>query len=153
MGKKSSNFNRIKTNQDALINCSQDLIWSVDTQLNLITANKAFRERVEALIKKPAAEGKPVLYKELGEELNKKWAEHYARALAGERFSIKDALFNAVTDRMEYVLISFNPMYDDAGLLFGAACYAKDITEDTVNLMALEKTKSELQRIMDSSLD
>jgi len=150
---KPSNLNRIKTNQDALINCSQDLIWSVDTGLNLITANEAFREKIEALFKRPAAEGKPVLYEEVGEELNKKWAGHYARALAGERFSIKDELFNTATGRMEYMLISFNPMYDAAGLVFAAACYAKDVTEDTVNLMALEKTRNELQRIMDSSLD
>ena len=153
MGRKSSNFNHIKTNNDALINCSQDLIWSVDTDLNLITANKAFRERVEMLFKKPAADGKPLLHKGLGEEMNKKWAGHYARALTGERFSIKDALFNTAAGRMEYVLVSFNPMYDAAGRVFGAACYSKDITEDTINLMALETTKAELQKIMDSSLD
>ncbi len=153
MGKKSSNFNRIETNHNALIDCSKDLIWSVDQELNLITANSAFKVRVGALIKNPVAEGKPVLHKELGAEVIKNWTGYYNRALAGERFSIKDATFNPESGTIEYALISFNPMYNAEDLVFGAACFARDVTEDTVNLMTLEKTRGELQRIMDSSLD
>jgi len=150
---KSSNFNPIKTNQNILIDCSKDLIWSVDKELNLITANCAFKVRVEKLSKSLIAEGKPVLHAILGEEIIKNWTGYYKRALAGERFSIKDATFNPERGSIEYALISFNPMYNADGLVFGAACFARDVTEDTVNLLTLEKTKSELQRIMDSSLD
>ena len=108
---------------------------------------------MEALIKNPVAEGKPVLHKELGEEVIENWTGYYNRALAGERFSLKDATFNPESGNIEHALISFNPMYNADGLVFGAACFARDVTEDSINLMALEKTKSELQRIMDSSLD
>ncbi|HMH34966.1 MAG TPA: PAS domain S-box protein, partial [Puia sp.] len=55
--------------------------------------------------------------------------------------------------RMEYASISFNPMFNERGELFGTACYSKDITAETNSREALEKTKTELQTIMDSSLD
>jgi hypothetical protein len=35
---QSGELYRIKTNQDALINCSMDLIWSIDMDLKLIRA-------------------------------------------------------------------------------------------------------------------
>ncbi len=150
---QSGELYRIKTNQDALINCSKDLIWSIDMDLKLITANKAYRERVQVVTKEPVLEGGSVLYKEFGEEVNKKWAGYYTKALKGERFTITEELFNTSTGRMEYGRITFNPMYNADEELFGVACYSKDITDDTINLIALETAKNDLQKIMDSSLD
>ncbi len=150
---QSKELYHITTNQDALINCSKDQIWSVDKRLMLITANDAFRERVSVLAGDSPLEGKSVLYKEFGEAVNKKWAEYYTRALTGERFTIKEELYNTAAGRMEYGQVTFNPMYNAGDEVFGVACYAKDTTADTVNLIALETAKNELQKIMDSSLD
>src|SRR5581483_3096435 len=109
---RSDELYRIKTNQEALINCSKDLIWSIDKELRLITANKAFKERVQVAVKSDdELEGQSVLYKEFGQEINLRWAGYYFRALKGERFSIKEELFNTLTGRMEYGHITFNPMY------------------------------------------
>jgi PAS domain S-box-containing protein len=144
---------RIKTSQEALINCSMDLIWSIDRDFKLISCNNAYRDRVHVLTKDALLEGQSVLYTEFGEEINKKWARHYADALKGNRFTIKEELFNTATGRMEYGQITFNPMYNADGKLFGVACYSKNITDDILNLVALENAKDELQKIMDSSLD
>ena len=116
MGEKWSNFNCIKTNPNVLIDCSKDLIWSVDKELNLIAANSAFKVRVGALTKNLVAEGKPILHQILGEEVIENWTSYYNRALAGERFSIKDATFNPESNSTEYALISFNPMYNAEGV-------------------------------------
>lgn len=144
---------RLKINQDALINCSRDLIWSLDRDLKLVTANNAFKERVGILTKDRLLEGQSVLYKEFGVEVNKAWAAHYARALEGERFTIREELYNTASCRMEYGQVTFNPMFNGDDVVFGVACYSKDITDEVYNLTALETAKDELQRIMDSSLD
>lgn len=150
---QSAELYRTKTNQEALINCSRDLIWSIDSGLNLITANTAFQERVKVLVKTRLLEGESVLFKEFGEEVNKKWAGYYGRALKGERFTVKEELFNTATNSMQYGEITFNPMYNANEELFGVACYSKDLTEDKLNMIALERAKNDLQKIMDSSLD
>jgi len=65
---QSSELYRIKTNQDALINCSKDLIWSIDNDLKLITANKAYLERVQVLTNEAELEGSQFCIKNSGKK-------------------------------------------------------------------------------------
>jgi PAS domain S-box-containing protein len=144
---------RAKANQEALINSTKDMIWSIDSDLKLIAANKSYREMMKIIAGKDIKEGDPILMYEFGLELTNKWKSYYERALGGELFSIKEQLQTAGNERTVHSLISFNPIYNNEGDILGVACYAKDITTATINLQALEKTKSELSKIMDSSLD
>jgi len=139
--------------QKALINSIQDTIWSVDTQLRLITANQSFVERVKMGTGKIIKEGDDVLVKEFGKERLDKWQRYYKRALKGEQFEVKEEIYDPVKQTMLYSLISLNPLFDEANIVFGVVCYSKDITSDTLNLLALENTKARLEKIMDSSLD
>jgi PAS domain S-box-containing protein len=139
--------------QNALINSIQDTIWSVDTKLRLITANQSFIDRVKMATGKIIKEGDDVLIKEFGNERLDKWERYYERALKGVQFEVKEEIYNSVKQTMLYSLISLNPMFDEANVVFGVACYSKDITPDTLNLLALENTKARLEKIMDSSLD
>jgi len=139
--------------QQALINGTQDMIWSVDTQLRIITANQSFIDIINAVTGKIVSEGDNALMLEFGEEQLIKWKQHYERALKGERFSVKDQHYNILKQTIEYSLISLSPMYDEENTLFGIACYSKDITPDTLNLQALEVARAKLEKTMDSSLD
>ncbi len=139
--------------QEALINGIHDTIWSVDANLHLITANQCFVERVKMGTGKTIKEGDDVLVKEFGKERLEKWRLYYERALKGEQFEVKEEIYDPVNQTMHYSLIALNPMFDDKNILFGVACYSKDITPDTLNLLALENTKARLEKIMDSSLD
>jgi len=150
---QAAELHRIKTNQEALINGTEDLIWSVDKNLRIITSNKAYGEMIKMVTGREPQEGDFVMTEEFGGELNKKWETYYQRALNGERFEVREQVFHLLRQRMEYALITFNPMFNERGELFGAACYSKDITVETDNLKALEKTKAELEKIMDYSLD
>src|SRR5437588_10687763 len=76
--------------QKALINSVPDIIWSVDTQLRLITANRSFIERVKMATGKIIKEGDDVLVKEPGKEQLDKWQRYYQRALKGERFEVRE---------------------------------------------------------------
>lgn len=139
--------------QEALINGIQDTIWSVDTKLRLITANRSFVERVKAATGKTITQGDDVLVKEFGKERLDKWRRYYELALKGEQFEVREEIYNPVQQTTHYSLISLSPVFDEKNILFGVACYSKDITPDSLNLLALENTKAKLEKIMDSSLD
>lgn len=139
--------------QAALINGIQDTVWSVDAKLRLITGNQTFVERVKLGTGKTIKQGDNVLIKEFGKERLDKWQRYYERALRGEQFTIKEEIYDPAEQAMHYSLISLNPMFDEKNVLFGVVCYSKDITPDSLNLLALENTKARLEKIMDSSLD
>jgi PAS domain S-box-containing protein len=149
----NAEINRTKIKQEALINGTTDLIWSVDANFCVITANNAYLEMMKMATNRLIVEGDKVLVPEFGEALNQKWESYYRRTLQGERFSIKEEVYNTVKKQMEYGKVSFNPVRNKAGEIFGIACFSKNITEETINLLALEKTKAELNKIMDSSMD
>lgn len=54
-----------KNNLHSLINTTNDLMWSVDTHLNLITFNRSFFDTIKNLTGKKIAEGDCVFYHNL----------------------------------------------------------------------------------------
>jgi len=143
---------RIRFNQEALINSTNDLIWSVDKTFRLITANRAYITFTEMATGHNIKEGDAVFY-DVYVELNKRWKEYYNRALNGESFSVEENSFNPLAGRLEYGIISFNPMYDSQKKIFGVACHSKNITEVTNSKIEIENAKNELEKILSSSLD
>ena len=143
----------IKNNQEALINSTEDLIWSIDLKYKIISANKPYFNIIKSVIGITQKEGYPVLVEEYGEEVNRKWKAYYDRALKGEKFRVEDDAFNPFSNQVEHHLISIGPMINENGEVWGVACHSKDITKETQKLRALEKAKAELSKIMDSSLD
>ncbi|MEN9572061.1 MAG: Phytochrome-like protein cph1 [Bacteroidota bacterium] len=144
---------RIKSNYESLINNINDLIWSIDEHYCLITANNAFLNSIKLSTGKVPLPGENILNKEYGPEINNRWKKYYQRALSGEAFNTKEEVHIPGMTKKSYVAISINPMYNQHGEITGVACFAKDITEDTLNLLQLHQTKENLKQIMDSSLD
>jgi PAS domain S-box-containing protein len=138
---------------EALINCTQDLIWSVDKDLCIIIANQAFTEAIKNITGKAIGRGDCVLITEFGDEQLKKWKSYYQRALMGEQFTIKEDAYNPMKQAAEYSLISLNPLIDKKGAVVGIACHSRDITADTLNLAAMEIAVTRLEKIIDSSMD
>lgn len=151
--RQADEIRRAKVNQETLINSSDDLIWSVDTDGKIITANKAFLRNLKASTGRDLQEGDYVQDNVFGDEINQKWKTYYDRALGGESYTVKEQYFSHLRKGIEYSVVSFNPMRNEEGEIFGAACYSKDITTDTIALMALQKARNETHKIMESSLD
>ncbi|HEX3387131.1 MAG TPA: hypothetical protein VHS53_18155 [Mucilaginibacter sp.] len=96
-GKKSNDEGTLVEtilHQDALINGVQDTIWSVDSEMRLITANQSFVERIRMATGKTIKQGDSVLIKEFGHERLDKWRRYYERALKGEPFTIKEETYD-----------------------------------------------------------
>jgi PAS domain S-box-containing protein len=144
---------RNKINYESLINGTDDLMWSIDPKMNLITANRAYIERLTTLTGKAPVAGDPVLHAELGVEINETWRAIYQRALQGESFNFKDQEFNAVKQKTEYAQFSFSPIMNRKYEVIGVACYGKDLTQETQSLLTLETVWKELNKIMDYSPD
>jgi PAS domain S-box-containing protein len=151
--RQATELKRIKTNLEATINGTRDLIWSMDTDLRIISINNACLELMKKRHSRNPSEGDYLFLDWDLDESRKKWKGYYQRALKGESFNVKDQTFDPVKQSPVYIHISFNPMYDADGNIFGIACYAKDITEETNNLHTLNSTKTDLEKIMNSSLD
>ncbi|HVS92928.1 MAG TPA: PAS domain S-box protein [Mucilaginibacter sp.] len=153
--KKAGNETLAETivHQEALINCTRDLIWSVDKDLRIIIANRAFADAIRNITGRTIRRGDSVLIAEFGNEQLSKWVSLYARGLNGEQFSIKEQAYNPAKQAMEYSLISLNPLTGEDGTIVGVACHSKDITSETLNLEALESAMARLEKIMDSSMD
>ncbi|MGZ3765977.1 MAG: PAS domain S-box protein, partial [Mucilaginibacter sp.] len=151
--KQATAIKQAKANQEALINGTQDLIWSVDTEMHLITANHSFREMIKTITGKVLKEGDHALVDDFGKEQVEKWEGYYKRVLKGEQFTIKEHHYNPAKQITEHSLISLSPMFNEENAILGVACYSKDITADIMNLLALENTKAKLEKIMDSSMD
>ncbi|WP_405384559.1 PAS domain S-box protein [Maribacter sp. LLG6340-A2] len=144
---------KLKNNQDAIINNTKDLLWSVDTNYRLIMANHAYHELVKDNIGYQFSVGDVVFSDNFDNDINDKWKSFYARALKGEQFSIKGKFFNPKKMSTTYGLTSFNPLYDNKGNLIGITCYSKDITSEVLAQQVLLSAKEEMQKIMDTSLD
>jgi PAS domain S-box-containing protein len=135
----------IRDNLTALINSTDDLIWSVDRQGILISANRPFLNRIRELSGMQILEGDSLNLEVFGKGVLMKWISHYNRAFTGERFSIHE---EETTERgLRYSMYTFNPILDEAGQISGVACYARDVTERTRHLKAIEEQNRQFREI------
>jgi PAS domain S-box-containing protein len=158
-----------KNNQAALINSSKDLIWSVDKDVRLVSFNSAYKNRLENTLNLYVTEGfqLPVNADKTKKQFEN-WQKYYMRALKGEAFCVDEVLNEKTIAKARHVEISFNPIYDiNSNEVIGVACYSRDISERKQYQQLIEekneqlkaseddlrKMSSDLQKIMNSSLD
>jgi PAS domain S-box-containing protein len=114
-----------RNNLDALINNTDDLMWSVDTDFNLITSNQPFQTTLALNSGKSIAKGGDALLPALSAIEYNNYKLLYERAFSGESFT--EIITNRyVTDGWSE--ISFCPIRagDD---VIGTACHSRDITQ------------------------
>ncbi len=139
-----------KSNLDALINNTNDLIWSIDKELKLLSFNKPFSEVLKQITPGLILQnGTAVPFPEIGgTSMYQEWISYYNRAFSGERFSI-EYLFNAkgLSFNTE---TSFNPIYNEADEIIGVGCFARDISERKKNE---EERLSLIRRLVNQNKD
>ena len=135
-----------EANLSALIESTEDLIWSVDPRLRLITFNHAYKEYFERNFGGPIAPGMSV-QELLPPELAVFWIPFYERALLGKTFSTEHTL---VDGRM--LEISFSPIVAD-GETTGVSVFGKDITERKKAESELRNAEADLTALIESTRD
>ena len=137
--------NRNAQNLYALINNTQDFIWSVDCELNLLYINESCRNATKAEFGILLAQGTHMLQAAFGTAFIADRKSHYTRALAGEAFMVTDE--QQVKDGMLYRETSFTPITDNSGNVIGVSCFSRNITDQKKQLLEIQKQNARMKEI------
>ncbi len=119
-----------KNNLEALINNTEDQIWSLDKDCRYVYMNKAYQSVIEQFTGIEPKEGEySYLHAGFSAEIVEKWSKYYNRVLAGERYIIINESLNPRSNKIHSFEISFNPIFKNKGEITGIGCFARDITE------------------------
>jgi len=129
-----------RNNLNALINNTNDLMWSVDRDFNLITSNQSFDETIRLMSGEAFAKGSNILAKGFSPEQLNRYKKLYERAFAGEPFTEID---HTVTPIETWSEISYHPIRSGEEVI-GTACHSHDITERKRAEANLQKTIQEI---------
>ncbi len=118
-------------NLETLINNCGGSIWSFTNELTLITANEEYKQHVEERFGIKMMPGKN-LYMLLGHaNYPPRFTEFYEKLLKGER------IFSEYEDENKTFEITGVPLYKANGEQYGAMCFARDITEKSLQTKEL----------------
>ncbi|MEO7906901.1 MAG: PAS domain S-box protein, partial [Saprospiraceae bacterium] len=129
--------------KEALINATDDMMWSVSKDYKLLAANKAFIQGIEALVGVALRPGDSILIDSFPEDMLSFWKESYSRVLVGEK--LKEEVYTPPHDQYQefWSETSFEPIYHNKAVI-GVACHSRDITERKLNDREKEKKAAEL---------
>lgn len=131
---------------DLLLNQTNDLIWMVDQELQLVFANKAYLNLMKEVTGVEKELNTPILVEGFGEGYIEKWKSYYQKALLGESFTIEEQFFHPGDKEIYYGHISFSPIKDEDGNVLSVACRNTDVT-------SIVREKYKASSLMDASLD
>ncbi|MFP5039593.1 PAS domain S-box protein [Parasediminibacterium sp. JCM 36343] len=135
-----------RNNLYALINNTNDLMWSVDRNFNLITCNDRFSEMISLNSGIPIEETCAELPKKIVKEQLAKFTKYYDRAFAGENFN---AIEYTALPVEAWAEISFYPIRVGDSIV-GAACHSHDITDRKKRDNLLKKSESFNRGVLNS---
>ncbi|MFQ5632423.1 MAG: PAS domain-containing protein, partial [bacterium] len=137
-----------EANLTALVENTQDSIWSIDTEYRMVAINSVFQTQFAMAFGKVLRPGKSFL-EFLPYDLRAQWLRHYNRALAGEHFSIEQT-FNFSRSEID-VEISFNPIIAAEGTVKGVSVFARNITAQRQAKLALESSEERYRKLVELS--
>ena len=127
---------RAKNSLEALINNTEDQIWSVDREKKYVYMNRAYRTQIAHLTGVEPKEGAySFMHEGYSETVIEAWKVYYKRAFEGERYIIINESIDPETQQLQSYEVSFNPIYKVKGEITGVGCFARNITER----LAIEK--------------
>ena len=132
---------RIQRNLQAVINTTEDLIWSLDLDLKVITANKAFSEFMLHLFPENIREGENIISPLLEKRIADRWISLYNKVIQGEKFSLEYEVFHQKLKEWKFYIISFSPILNREGFITGIACSARDITQLKISALELKHSQ------------
>lgn len=140
-------------NKEALINSTEDWIWSVDSNYCLITANNSLLTNLDSYFGRRIEKGAKLLDDEVFDEpyINY-WKSIYDRALSGQAV-IEE--FSAPTPEGEYghiyAAVTVNPIFNTNGAIVGCACYGRDITKEKMAIIQLQTSEKRFSTIFSAA--
>jgi len=145
----------------ALINNTDDPIWSIDTEYRLLAVNAAFQAVIQILVQQTAVLGDNVLeyFPETGHNRRSLWKEYYDHVLqTGNQVVVEHQ--TSLNGKIVDTELSFNPIVSISGSITGVVVFTRDVSErkrserelhereERLNAALLEKSRllEELER-------
>lgn len=126
-----------ESEKDAIINSTNDLIWSVTKDFKLITCNNSFRDSAKAFSGVIFQPGDEVLLRDhYSEEIINYWEGLYKKALNGEVVRVEYYTPKLETKDETWLELNINPIYWNNEIT-SIACFGRVITERKQNELKL----------------
>lgn len=126
---------------EALIENTNDGIWSLDMQLNLTTVNTALQRIFKTYLDQKIQVGDNLIEK-LPDSTRTRWKTLFENVLAGERINEEFSL--ELSHTTVYFDLSANPIINSKGATKGATAFLKNITQKKARENELKRANSEL---------
>lgn len=132
-------------NLSALINNTEDLIWSINCDFRYFTFNEPFKKWYKHYFGEEVWNGKVAFNDGEKNAFDDTWKALYERALNGEKFSV-DMDFN-IDNTSHFARVRFNPIFNANKKIFAVGCFLQDITESKMREKKIEQQNSQLREI------
>ncbi|WMN10777.1 PAS domain S-box protein [Marivirga salinae] len=151
--KKESAREKILRSSQSIINGTQNLIWSIDKDYNLLACNQAMRDRFLSDLKFDLKIGQNMLdIPMFTREYLEKWKLLYDKCLNGEKINIEIAPTDKTVVKAAWIQANLTPIYDNENII-GLVCHSTDITEKVLNKKIIERALEEKKNILESISD
>ncbi len=139
-----------RRDKEALINSTDDMIWSISKDFTLLAANHSFLTSMETQTGKHLKLGDNLLMDgSFTTPVISAWQQMYLKALSGIAYKKEVSSIDPVSGNQGWYEISFNPIYDGDSIT-GIACYSRNTTElrlSTNKLLAINKKLETAQQM------
>ncbi len=137
-----------RANLRALIENTQDSIWSIDQNYRVMAINSTFKAAFQLAYGKKLQPGVNIL-EMVDTHTRQFWKDNYDRVFKGERFSINQHYqYSGITKDVE---INFNPIISENGQITGVAVFAHDVTERKKAVEALRQSEERYRLLVENA--
>jgi PAS domain S-box-containing protein len=109
---------------------SNDFIWMIDSDFNIVYANTAYKNYIKVLTQKEIEINKAVFNINNDENYIQKWSKYYKRALGGEYFEIIEVFYFPETKDNQNLIVSFKPIFGNEKQIIAISCQSKLISQN-----------------------
>lgn len=141
------------SSQKFLIPTNEDVQWRVNTNFELIAANKPFLDSIYHLTGVKLKKNQSVLLDIFGEQVKNIWQQRYSKVLNGENLVFQENFGNIVGVDDIFGIVTMNPLLNEKSEIIGVSCISKDITKIIRDIRDTQSTKIFLEKIMSSTND
>lgn len=134
----------------ALINSTSDLMWSVSKEYKLITLNDAFRTNMKFYSGIDFKIGDSILIKGIFEDNHpSEWKKWYDKVFKGGNVCKEITGPKSNVDEKQWFEISIHPMFKNDTII-GAACFGKNITKQKSAVDSLAENEKRYRGILNN---
>ena len=141
---------RSRANILAVIENTDDIVFSLDSELNLIVFNSQFSLNAKRRFDVDVLEGQNIfeIAWPYDEKEKSNWKAIFIKSFNGEVQQFTEAI--EIDGQIGYLNHSINPIYE-SGIVIGVSCITRNVTQQVTDELALIKSETNLRKVFDAT--